>query len=149
MLICSGKFGVRVWATQTVLLPDFVMSLPHLGPPLFLLGLHLVRLSRHLGFKPLGPKVLAFAAAEHADDQTDDDDASHHRHGDDQGLEVHPAEPPARVIERTHRVRRQDGLHRVRDAGLARDAPEARHISEAFFAVCSILGLTRLSEGSG
>lgn len=87
----SGKLRVWVLSTQSVFLPDVVVPLLHLGPPLFLFSLHLVVLPRHLGFKPLGPEVLALATAEHTDDQTDDDDSSHHRHGNDQGLEVHPA----------------------------------------------------------
>lgn len=120
------------------------MPLLHLSPPFFLFSPHFLCLSRHLGFKPLGPKVLALAAAEHADDQADDDDSSHHGHGDDQGLEVHPAEPPARIIQRADRVRRKDGLHWVRDAGLGWDAPQAGYIFQALFTACSIVGLTCL-----
>lgn len=74
----SGKLRVGVLSTQTIFLPDFLVPLLHLGCPLFLFSLHLGGLSRHLGFKPLGPKVLTLAAAEHADDQTNDDDSSDH-----------------------------------------------------------------------
>lgn len=117
------------------------MPLLHLRPPFFLFGLHLVRLSRHLGFEPLRAKVLALAAAEHADDEADDDDSAHHRHGDDQGLEVHPAEAPASVVERADVVRREDGSDRVSDAGFLRDAPQTRDVPQTFFTVRSILGL--------
>lgn len=141
-ILYSGKFRVWVLSTQTIFLPDLVVPLLHLGLPFFLFSLHPVGLTRHLGLKPLGPNVLTLAAAEHADNQSEEDDSGYHRHGDDQGLEVHPAEAPPCVVQRTDWVWREDGPHRVCDACLLCDAPQARHISKTFFTSCSILALT-------
>lgn len=120
------------------------MPLFHLRPPLFLLGPILIGLSLHLGLEPLGSKVLTLAAAEQADQESNDDNPTDHCQGDYQRLEVHPAEPPACIIQWADGVGWEDGPHWIRYTRLSCDAPQTRHISQTFLTVCAVFRLTHV-----
>lgn len=108
--------GIWIPLRQTIFLPDFIMSQLHFCSPLFLTGLPHTVLPLHLRvFCPV-PGSLALAAAQAANKKGDDDDASQHRHGDDQNLEVYPAHPPSCILQGTQTVGGQDVSHRVVDA---------------------------------
>lgn len=115
------------------------MSLFHLCSPFVLFALCLAGLFLHLSFKPLGPKVLTLAAAEEADEEGDYDDSTHHGQGDDEYLEVHPAQSPAGVVEGTERSGGQDSPYWVRYTPLGCNTPQTRHFAQTFFAACSVL----------
>lgn len=142
--ILSCKFGVWILSTQTIFLPDIVMPLFHFCPPFFLLGFHLIGLFLHFGFEPLGSEVLTLAAAEQANQKGDDDDSSDHCQGDYQRLEVHPAEAPACIVQRTEWMGWKDGPHWVCNTRLGGDAPETRHIFQTFLTACPILRLAHV-----
>jgi len=123
------------------------MSLFHFCPPFLLLGFRLSDLLIQLGLFPFGSKVLTLAAAaEQADQEGDDENATNYGQGDYQRLEVHPAEPPACVIQWTKCVGWKDGPHWIRYTCLGCDAPQTRHILQTFLAVCPILRLTSLGR---
>lgn len=118
------------------------MPLFHLCPPLFLLGFYGIGLFLHPGLEPIGSHILTLAAAEQADQEGDDDNSTYHGQCDYQYLEVHPAEPPACIIQWTERMRWKDGAHWICYTRLRFDAPQARHVSQTFLTVCRIRRLT-------
>lgn len=125
--ISSGEFGVWVGPTETIFRSDFLMPHLHLCLSLFLFSLHLIGPSLHLGIEPRRPDVFTLAAAEEADQEGDDNDSPHHRHGDDQRLKVHPAASPACIVEGADGVLGEDGADWVRDTHLSLLTPQALH----------------------
>lgn len=104
------------------------MSHLHLCPPRFLAGFPGTVFPLYFGILPFVSDSLAFAAAEAANQNTDDEDAGQHGHGDDQNLEVDPAEPPSSIIQRTNTPGGQNVPHRVVNALCRLLTPQARHI---------------------
>lgn len=90
--------GIGITRCQTIFLPDLIMPLFHLRSPLLLTGPPVTGLPLHLRIFSLAPNFLTLAAAVAANKDGDDDYASQHWHGNDQGLEVYPAQPPSCFI---------------------------------------------------
>lgn len=120
--------GVWIIFCYTIFLPDFIMPQLHFCSPCFLTRRPRTGLSLHLCVFSLVSDSFTFAAAAAADEKGNDDDASQHRHGDDQNLEVDPADPPSCISQRTHTAGGQDVPHRVVNALLGRYAPQTGHI---------------------
>lgn len=123
--------GVWIILCHTIFLPDFIMSQMHFCSLCLLTGLPRTGLSLHLCIFSLVPNSFTLAAAEAANKDGDDDDASQHRHGDDQNLEVYPTQPPSCIIQWTHTAGGQDVPHWVVHALFGWCAPQTCHVLQA------------------
>jgi len=132
------KFAVAVVLGQTILLPDLIVPTPHFCFPLLMFHLSHVCLP----FQPLLLSSVSLggstgaAAAVDTDAESEEDDPSHHRHGDDQGLEVHPADAPSGLRKGTEAGRRQDPPHWVIYTRPSALTPQTRYILQTLSTAC-------------
>lgn len=132
------KFGVATVAGQTIFLPDLLVPTSHFCFPLLVFHLSHVCLpfqSLLLSSVPLRGST-GTAAAVHTDAESEEDDPSHHRHGDDQGLEVHPADAPSGLRKGAEAGRGQDRPHRVIYTRPGALTPQARYIVQTLSTAC-------------
>lgn len=124
--------GIWIILCQTIFLPDFIMPQLHFCSLRFLTTLPRTGLSLHLCVFSLSSNSFTLAAAEAADKNGNDDDASQHWHGDDQNLEVYPAHSPSCIVQWTHTAGGQDVPHWVVQALFGWCTPQACYILKAF-----------------